>query len=55
MFRWNARDWISAILGWTAAFAVVVLVPSSIGPLKFAIIFEAGFCTTWVIRLLIPH
>lgn len=53
MLKWEARDWISAIIGWSCAAAVALLLPDN--PWRFGLIFLVGFCSTWIVRSLIPH
>jgi hypothetical protein len=48
--NWNVNDWICAGLGWVAAIAVMIFVPESIGLLKLALVFLAGFCVTFIAR-----
>ena len=53
MLNWDTRDWISAIIGCCCATAVALLLPDN--PWRFGLIFLAGFCSTYIVRSLIPH
>ena len=55
MLKWEARDWISAIVGWACAFLALWLIPESMGPFKIALVFVTGFSSTFILRGLIPR